>query len=677
MFLFTSVAFVIFQPPPKKKARNFVERWETDSDFKNWLVRTTIQDSSQKVFCKICQTTLKVSSGRSDLLNHANTQKHQTLSNAIKGVPSIKDKLGESTTSMNATMNLELQLSAFIAEHNIAFRSADHLSNLIKSISDSKIAKSVNCGRTKATSIVKNVFGAEQFGNVCNILREKKFSICIDESTDLSKSKKLSVVARVCLDFKVKDFFFGLIDVDECDATSLYLNIVKYFVDNKIDYKKNLIGFAADGANTMTGSNHSVAQLLKKDCPNLIILKCICHSMALCSSYACQKLPSSVESMVRDIYNYIANSPKRTNQFEKISALLEYKPKKMLHPSQTRWLSLELVVIRILELYEPLKIFFAFAYNIDQIDSVQNIIEKLDNPINELYLLFLKYILPIINNLNKLFQSENPQIQNMHSNMTRLFLSILDNFVQPQYLNYEDISTIDYKNTANQLQKCEIYLGTYVKDKLSGCEINGNKLDEFVGNCTAFYIELCDQILKRFDFSDITLKSLGLIDPRKVMNKEVSSLNELIQLFPNLVLKENIQKIDSEFRELRFLDFQNYFDRNEGVTVEDFWKTVSKVKRNDDSLAFPNVCEFISNLLSLPNSSANVERIFSNVNINKTKIRNRLETDTLKGIIFTQDYMKYNNYTCYNFLPKSSLLKKFNSNMYSFEKERNDEKKKN
>lgn len=225
-------------------------------------------------------------------------------------------------------MKLELQFCAIIAEHNIAFRSTDHLSNLIKNISDSKVAKNVNFGRTKVTCIVKNIFGVQQFDYVCSLLKQKKFSVCvcIDESTDLSRSKLLSIVVRVCLNFKIKDFFFGLIDVDVCDETSLYLSIVKYFVENEIDYKKNLIGFAADGANTMTGSNHSVTQLLKKDCPNLFILKCICHSMALCSSYACQKLPSSVESMVRDIYNYIANSPKRGSQFEKISTLLEYKP---------------------------------------------------------------------------------------------------------------------------------------------------------------------------------------------------------------------------------------------------------------------------------------------------------------------------------------------------------------
>ena len=46
------------------------------------------------------------------------------------------------------------------------------------------------------------------------------------------------------------------------------------------------------------------------------------------SSYSCLKLPEEVESLAQVIYNYIANSQKRSLQFENVSELLEYKPKK-------------------------------------------------------------------------------------------------------------------------------------------------------------------------------------------------------------------------------------------------------------------------------------------------------------------------------------------------------------
>lgn len=63
-----------------------------------------------------------------------------------------------------------------------------------------------------------------------------------------------------------------------------------------------MVGFAADGASTMFGSKHSVKVLFENDIPNLYAMKCICHSLALVASYATQKIPDSIEKLVRDIY---------------------------------------------------------------------------------------------------------------------------------------------------------------------------------------------------------------------------------------------------------------------------------------------------------------------------------------------------------------------------------------
>jgi hypothetical protein len=62
------------------------------------------------------------------------------------------------------------------------------------------------------------------------------------------------------------------------------------------------VGFTADGANVKIGDNYSLSTLLINEVPNLFILKCICHSFVFCDSYACKKLPNSIENLVREIY---------------------------------------------------------------------------------------------------------------------------------------------------------------------------------------------------------------------------------------------------------------------------------------------------------------------------------------------------------------------------------------
>jgi len=44
---------------------------------------------------------------------------------------------------------------------------------------------------------------------------------------------------------------------------------------------KNLVGIGSDGASVMVGKNNSVATLLKKDWPHVILMRCICHSLDL------------------------------------------------------------------------------------------------------------------------------------------------------------------------------------------------------------------------------------------------------------------------------------------------------------------------------------------------------------------------------------------------------------
>ncbi len=137
---------------------------------------------------------------------------------------------------------------------------------------------------------------------------------------------------------QLENFFLTLIPLKDAIAQALYNNVVNFFTENNISYKENLIGFAADGANSMLGAHHSLSALLKADVPHLCIMKCICRSFALYTSNACLKLPRSVEDLARDIYSYFNCSPKRIGELEEFQVFTNVKPHKILHPCQTRWL---------------------------------------------------------------------------------------------------------------------------------------------------------------------------------------------------------------------------------------------------------------------------------------------------------------------------------------------------
>lgn len=122
----------------------------------------------------------------------------------------------------------------------------------------------MKCSRPRIQVVLNNIIGQESFHILCEDLRQTKFSLIIDESTDRSTTKHLCLVVRHVKNNHVSDNFFGLIPIVNADATTSHKSIVDFFKRYSIPYRLNLIGFASDGASVMMGRNHSVMTLLTR-----------------------------------------------------------------------------------------------------------------------------------------------------------------------------------------------------------------------------------------------------------------------------------------------------------------------------------------------------------------------------------------------------------------------------
>ncbi|KAH9360391.1 hypothetical protein HPB48_008383 [Haemaphysalis longicornis] len=161
-------------------------------------------------------------------------------------------KEGMATVSM--AKEAVVRMALFVTEHNLPFTVMEHLPKLVKRICpDSEIAKQIACSRMKTTAITKAVTGEEIKLQLWSQLRQNTFSVMIDESTDISSSKHLCVVAGVFDNEKVSDAFFDLVRVEDACADGLYKALVSAFEKAAVPHKENLVRFAADGAAVMMG----------------------------------------------------------------------------------------------------------------------------------------------------------------------------------------------------------------------------------------------------------------------------------------------------------------------------------------------------------------------------------------------------------------------------------------
>lgn len=190
----------------------------------------------------------------------------------------------------------------------------DHLCPLLSNVfQDSEIAKELAVKRTKAKNIVTNVIGASHKDYLCDILKNIKFSVLVDESTDIAVNKTACILVRYfdCQTGRIKTSLWELVSLfqeskditNQGTAEHLYKIIINTFLSKQIPLD-NIIGFASDGCNMMMGQHNSVSSRFRDSCPGIIILKCICHSLHLCSSQACKSLPRTPEDLARNIYGF-------------------------------------------------------------------------------------------------------------------------------------------------------------------------------------------------------------------------------------------------------------------------------------------------------------------------------------------------------------------------------------
>lgn len=131
----------------------------------------------------------------------------------------------------------------------------------------------------------------------------------------------------------------------------------------------------------------------------------------------------------------ITSCLQQTMALKEIQEFANVKPHKILHPSQTWWLSLHSVVKRLLAQLPALKLFFNQAALKDRLVAVETMLQKLHDPFTKLYLEFLDHVLPFSCDLNKEMQAQDPKIYTLKDRISAVLVTILECYIKPSYLN--------------------------------------------------------------------------------------------------------------------------------------------------------------------------------------------------------------------------------------------------
>ena len=370
---------------------------------------------------------------------------------------------------------------------------------------------------------------------------------------------------------------------------------------------------------------------------------------------------------MRDIYSHFSHSAKRLAEFKHFQHFTSTEPHKILKPAQTRWLSLHQCVVRVLEQWSALEAYFEQAAQKERLIATQNVLSALKNPIFKLYYQFLSFVLPKFTTFNKLFQSETPNIHFLINYLVSTYKAFLSCYLSAQYIRSTTIDKIEPGHVSNFVPLTSMNMGVDVAHFLVANSSNTSanmksEIQGFLQHVQKFYIEAALQIQQRFPINDDTLKSLIVLNPDIINSTSANEITTLATKFPNIIPHSELGQLDDEWRQLQFMDTSDLPDfTGKRKDVATFWGSVSRIVDTSDNKRYPILSKLMKSMLSLPHSNADVERIFSQVVLVKTKHRNKLKTGTLDAILTAKECIPS---SCVQLQPTSSMYRRMNSEIY-------------
>ena len=260
----------------ERLAYKYQESWETNPHYSDWVRR--VDADSTKAFCTVCNKEIVILS--SSLEQHMRTYLHFRNQMIAAGNPTGEYLHKNPRFDMELAQR-ELQMTAFIVQQNYSFKSMNNFTPFIKSMSpESEINQKMNVGPQKAQALAIKVIAPIQQQRLEQTLRKTKFSILVDEMTDIAVDKCLGIVVQY---WSIEDndcvyFLSNMIPVYTREEMETVVNAEHLFKLIKVSFEKhkipssNIIAFSSDTASVMMGRNNSVASRLKEYVPGIVVL---------------------------------------------------------------------------------------------------------------------------------------------------------------------------------------------------------------------------------------------------------------------------------------------------------------------------------------------------------------------------------------------------------------------
>ncbi|KAM6035510.1 sperm flagellar protein 2 isoform 2-T2 [Theristicus caerulescens] len=451
----------------------------------------------------------------------------------------------------------------------------------------------------------------------------KFFSVISGGVTDSILKAAAVVYVRFANEGKVHCQIVGVQPVHKTDASTIKNAIEETLQINlqlslaSHDWSRKLVGFGSDGTDVMVGENSGVAKLLREIQPCVQSVHCFAHRLKLAYKGALKniQLYNILSSVLRNMYYFYHNSPLNKKNLKATYEDIKLRPAIPSPIGGSQWLPRLQTALQIL-----LKGYPAIVLHLSKIegDSRASNRQKVKGLLHLLLRMeivkFSHFLLDVINVLNILSRvtlDHNSSIADIFATMQ----STLETFHM-------------YQTRAGPKERL-----METTQHFHGYQLAGN------GNISAVRTKVLSNLGKRLrdcfcDASQDVLRATTIgsfkLWPDKMKQefgeKEVSVLTKHYEVILEAA-SVKIGEVETEWSMLK-LELYNRFQNIQNLT----WDSVN----SDYSKKYPNILTLVDLILTLPASSAETERGFSQMKLTTMHLHSKLRSESVTDLMIIQ-----------------------------------------
>ena len=191
-----------------------------------------------------------------------------------------------------------------------------------------------------------------------------KFSLQIDETTDIKKQAQLLAVVRfVDGNAIAEEYLFCKKLPERTTGQDIFRVTNEFFTAHGIHWN-DCVNFCTDGASAMLGKGKGFATLVKQQNPAIQVTHCCIHREALMTKVLPEELSETMKHCI-DIVNFIKGRALNSRIFSSLCKEMGSEHQSLLYYTHVRWLSRGKVLARLFELRHEVSQFILSQNNHD------------------------------------------------------------------------------------------------------------------------------------------------------------------------------------------------------------------------------------------------------------------------------------------------------------------------